>query len=202
MLQYIANNQIDWRALDYELDEIRAQKNDFISFSYYASSTISSDNIMLDTPPNMYLDYGKVDNPYIETTEWNWQIDPIGFRDVLNKIYQRYHLPVFPIENGVGVQEQWDGKNPIQDDYRINYHRRHIQELLNARDIDGVEILGYLGWGLIDILSSQGDMRKRYGLVYVNRTNHDLLDMKRVPKKSYTWFKNIIATNGQAVWEN
>lgn len=148
--------------------------------------------IPVDTEPNWYLVEGKVDNPHLDTTEWNWQIDPLGFRDVMNKMYQRYQLPVFPIENGIGVQEEWDGENPIQDDYRIAYHEAHMKAMFDAIHEDGVEIMGYLGWGLIDILSSQGDMRKRYGLVYVNRTNHDLRDMKRVPKKSYRWFKETI----------
>ena len=106
----------------------------------------------------------------------------------------------FQIENGIGVQEEWDGEHQIQDDYRIDYHKQHLQEMFNARDINGVEILGYLGWGLIDILSSQGDMRKRYGLVYVNRTNHDLRDMKRVPKKSFALFKKVTETDGKSVW--
>ncbi|MCJ0586215.1 family 1 glycosylhydrolase, partial [Enterococcus cecorum] len=164
---------------------------------YYASSTISHKNIPEDTIPNNYMKYGKQDNPFIPTTEWNWQIDPYGFRDVLNKMYQRYHLPVFPIENGIGVREVWDGENEIQDDYRIDYHRNHIQQMFAAMNEDGVEVIGYLGWGLIDILSSQGDMEKRYGVVYVNRSNHDLKDMKRVPKKSYHWLKQVIHSNGE-----
>ena len=147
------------------------------------------------------MDYGQKMNPYIESTEWNWQIDPLGFRDVLNKLYQRYRIPVFPIENGIGVRESWDGVHPIQDDYRIAYHKEHIKEMFLAMKEDGVEVIGYLGWGLIDILSSKGDMEKRYGLVFVNRTNHDLKDMKRVPKKSYAWFKDMIASGGALVFE-
>jgi 6-phospho-beta-glucosidase len=112
-------------------------------------------------------------------------------------MYQRYRLPVFPIENGIGVQEEWDGEHMIEDDYRIAYHRDHIRAMQAAIEEDGVEVLGYLGWGLIDILSSQGDMRKRYGVVYVNRTNHELRDMKRVPKKSYQWLKKVIRTDGK-----
>ena len=121
----------------------------------------------------------------------------LGFRDAINKIYKRTGLPVFPIENGIGVQEEWDGEHEIQDDYRIAYHREHIKEMFNAMHEDGIPVLGYLGWGLIDILSSQGDMRKRYGVVDVNRTNHDLRDMKRVPKKSYHWLKKVIECYGE-----
>lgn len=196
MMKCIENHHIDMNVLPGEMEEIKKQKNDFLSFSYYASSTISHKNIPEDTIPNNYMKYGKQDNPFIPTTEWNWQIDPYGFRDVLNKMYQRYHLPVFPIENGIGVREVWDGENEIQDDYRIDYHRNHIQQMFAAMNEDGVKVMGYLGWGLIDILSSQGDMEKRYGVVYVNRSNHDLKDMKRVPKKSYHWLKQVIHSNG------
>lgn len=196
MMKCIENHHINMNVLPGEMEEIKKQKNDFLSFSYYASSTISHKNIPEDTIPNNYMKYGKQDNPFIPTTEWNWQIDPYGFRDVLNKMYQRYHLPVFPIENGIGVREVWDGENEIQDDYRIDYHRKHIQQMFAAMNEDGVKVMGYLGWGLIDILSSQGDMEKRYGVVYVNRSNHDLKDMKRVPKKSYHWLKQVIHSNG------
>ncbi|WP_029278225.1 glycoside hydrolase family 1 protein [Carnobacterium jeotgali] len=201
MMQFVKNNEIDMNILSGELETIQNQKNDFISFSYYASSTISAEKIPAGTIPNEYMDYGRLDNPHLDTTEWNWQIDPLGFRDVLNKLYQRYQLPVFPIENGIGVKEEWDGTNLIEDDYRIDYHKKHLLAMYDAMYIDGVEVMGYLGWGLIDILSSQGDMRKRYGVVYVNRDNHDLKDMKRVPKKSYEWFKEVIKTDGKCLTE-
>lgn len=201
MLHFVEKHGVDMNVLPGEMEDIAKQKNDFLSFSYYASTTVNAEKIPAGIAPNYYLQYGKQDNPHIGTTEWNWQIDALGFRDVLNKMYQRYQLPVFPIENGIGVQEEWDGKNEIQDDYRIAYHRDHLKAMFDAMNEDGVDVMGYLGWGLIDILSSQGDMRKRYGLVYVNRTNHDLRDMKRVPKKSYHWFKEVIRTNGQHVFD-
>jgi len=188
---------IDSGLTEEELADLAAHKEDYLCFSYYASNTINSLKIEPGAYVNEYLVQGAQNNPYIKATEWNWQIDPLGFRDVMNKMYQRYGLPVFPIENGIGVQEEWDGVHEIEDDYRIEYHRNHIKAMFDAMHEDGVEILGYLGWGLIDILSSQGDMRKRYGVVFVNRTNHDLRDMKRVPKKSYHWLKKVIASNGQ-----
>lgn len=200
-LAYAKNHGIDMNIADGELKAIAKMTSDFISFSYYSSTTLSAQPIPEGTPPNFYMDYGQKMNPYIESTEWNWQIDPLGFRDVLNKLYQRYRIPVFPIENGIGVRESWDGVHPIQDDYRIAYHKEHIKEMFLAMKEDGVEVIGYLGWGLIDILSSKGDMEKRYGLVFVNRTNHDLKDMKRVPKKSYAWFKDMIASGGALVFE-
>lgn len=194
---FIQNNKIDLNILDGELEALNRLHSDYLTFSYYSSTTVDHTKIPANTIPNDYLKYGRKDNPYLRTTEWNWQIDPEGFRDVLNKIFHRYHLPVFPIENGIGVIEVWDGQNMIQDDYRINYHKNHIQAVKNSVKFDGVEVLGYLGWGLIDILSSQGDMRKRYGVVYVNRENHDLKDLKRIPKKSYNWLKKAIASNGE-----
>ncbi|AUW96258.1 glycoside hydrolase family 1 protein [Streptococcus pluranimalium] len=199
-MQYVRNNGIDMNILPGEMEVISKQKNDFLSFSYYASSTINSELIPEGIIPNRYMEYGKQENPHIGTTEWKWQIDSLGFRDVLNKMYQRYRIPVFPIENGIGVREVWDGENPIEDDYRIEYHRDHLKAMFDAMYVDGVECLGYLGWGLIDILSSKGDMEKRYGLVYVNRGNHDLRNMKRFPKKSYQWFKDVIKSNGKLIY--
>ncbi|MFC6464413.1 glycoside hydrolase family 1 protein [Marinilactibacillus sp. GCM10026970] len=197
VLTFLKNNDINMRATSEELSELGKLKSDFISFSYYASSTLNSNLVDSKTPINFAMQKGKQPNPHLKSTEWGWQIDPLGFRDIFNKLYQRYHIPVFPIENGIGVRENWDGVNPIQDDYRIDYHREHLQAMKDAMFEDGVEVIGYLGWGLIDILSSKGDMNKRYGLVYVNRDNHDLKDMKRVPKKSYNWFKKVIQSNGE-----
>ncbi|MCF1783652.1 glycoside hydrolase family 1 protein [Lactobacillus mulieris] len=201
MMNFVKEHHINMNASDSELESIEKQKNDFLSFSYYASNTINAAKIPPRTIPNYYLEYGNQPNPYLSRTEWNWQIDPLGFRDVLNKMYQRYRLPVFPIENGIGVREKWDGKNQINDTYRIEYHKNHIKEMFNAINEDGVKVIGYLGWGLIDILSSQGDMNKRYGVVYVNRSNHDLKDMKRVPKLSYDWLKKVIHSNGKSIYE-
>lgn len=171
-------------------------KNDFLAFSYYASRTLDGEAIAPGTPVNYYLQQGDKNNPYLQATQWNWQIDPLGFRTIMTRYHNDWRLPVFPIENGIGVMESWDGENPIQDDYRISYHREHIQAMKAAIFEDGAQVLGYLGWGLIDILSSQGDMRKRYGVVYVNRDNHDLKDLARVPKKSYAWLKQVIHSNG------
>ncbi|HGA2975912.1 TPA: glycoside hydrolase family 1 protein [Klebsiella aerogenes] len=172
-------------------------KVDYLAFSYYANRTLNSDAIPPGTAVNNYMLFGNQDNPYLKATEWNWQIDPLGFRTIITRYYNDWRLPVFPIENGIGVIESWDGENQVADDYRIAYHRDHINAMKAAMFEDGAQVIGYLGWGLIDILSSQGDMRKRYGVVYVNRENHDLKDLKRVPKKSYAWLKRVIHSNGE-----
>lgn len=146
---------------------------------------------------NNYMQFGDKKNDFLQATEWGWQIDPLGFRTIITRYYNDWRLPVFPIENGIGVIESWDGENPVADDYRIAYHRDHINAMKEAMFEDGARVIGYLGWGLIDILSSQDDMRKRYGVVYVNRENHDLKDLKRVPKKSYAWLKRAIRSHGE-----
>ena len=174
-------------------------KVDYLAFSYYASRTLNSDAIPPGTAVNNYMLFGNQDNPFLKATEWNWQIDPLGFRTIITRYYNDWRLPVFPIENGIGVIESWDGEHPIADDYRIAYHRDHINAMKAAIFEDGAQVIGYLGWGLIDILSSQGDMRKRYGVVYVNRENHDLKDLRRVPKKSYAWLKQVFRSNGEAM---
>lgn len=195
---YVKNNDIDLNIQDGDLDILSRVTSDYLTYSYYQSLMVDHTAIPEGTTPNAYLKHGGKDNPFLEASEWNWQIDPLGFRNILNKMYARYHLPIFPIENGLGVIEEWDGENSIEDNYRIEYLRDHIQAMKDAVELDGVEVMGYLGWSLAtDILSSQGDMRKRYGVVYVNRDNHDLKDLKRVPKKSYDWLKNVIKTNGK-----
>lgn len=195
VMTYIKNHQID---MDFTKQDQKVFDNlhsDFIAFSYYQSQVLDSSKIPIGTIVNDYLLYGETDNHYVQHNEWGWNIDPLGLRDVLNKIYSQYHLPLFPIENGIGVREEYDGKM-IQDDYRIRYHRGHIQALEDAVYEDGVSVMGYLGWGLIDIPSSGGDMNKRYGTVYINRTNDDLKDLARIPKKSYYWLQKVIKSNG------
>ncbi|MFD1392655.1 glycoside hydrolase family 1 protein [Lacticaseibacillus jixianensis] len=195
VMTFVKNHAIDMDFTAEDKAAFKQLKSDFIAFSYYRSGQINSDKVPINTIVNHYLDYGSEQVPGLPVNEWGWNVDPLGFRDILTKVYDQYHVPMFPIENGIGVREQYTGKE-IQDDYRIAYHRVHIQALKDAVNIDGVDVIGYLGWGLIDIPSSSGNMDKRYGMVYVNRTNSDLKDLKRVPKKSYAWFKHVIATNG------
>lgn len=198
VMNYVRNHKIE---MDYQLNDdetLIKVTSDFIAFSYYRSDTIDSTEVPAGTVPNQYLDFGLKRNPYLQTSEFGWQIDPLGFRDVLTKVYNQYCVPMFPIENGIGFREEYTGKE-IQDDYRIDYMRNHIQAMKEAILEDGVEVLGYLGWGLIDIPSSSGNMDKRYGTVYVNRTNHDLKDLKRIPKKSYWWLQKVIKSNGESL---
>lgn len=196
VLTYVAQHGIDYD-LQVGDDEILAQMHaDFLAFSYYQTLTINADKLPATAAPNDYLNYGGEANRFLATSEWGWGIDPIGFRRLITDLYNRYQVPVFPIENGIGCREQWDGEQPIQDDLRIKYHADHIKAMKDAMFIDGAKVLGYLGWGLIDIPSSHADVEKRYGVVYVNRSNHDLKDLRRVPKQSFYWLKAVLAKNG------
>lgn len=195
VIRYMEQQHIDDILKPEELSELAQTRSDFMSFSYYATSTIDSTKIPVGTAPNYYGNVGAKKNPYLQANEWGWQIDPQGFYGILMDLYNRTGLPIFPIENGIGVREEWDGEHTIEDDYRIKYHRDHIQALKDAVR-DGANVIGYLGWGLIDIPSSAGNVDKRYGVIYVNRTNHDLRDLKRVPKRSFYWLQQVIETNG------
>ncbi|WP_283621987.1 glycoside hydrolase family 1 protein [Limosilactobacillus avium] len=196
---YIKNHQVNNDYQDGD-GEILAQIHaDFLAFSYYRSTTLNADKLRPDCAPNRYLNAGMEANRFTPKTDWGWDIDPLGFRNIITHLYNCYHLPVFPIENGIGCQEEWDGQHPIEDDQRIKYHRDHIRAMKAAMFEDGAKVLGYLGWGLIDIPSSHADVNKRYGAVYVNRTNHDLRDLKRVPKKSFYWFQKVLADNGDQI---
>ncbi|WP_439645208.1 glycoside hydrolase family 1 protein [Lacticaseibacillus camelliae] len=202
VMTFLKDHKIDFDFRDGDAELLAPTRSDFLPFSYYRTTTVNASKIPAGTTPTYFLEKGGQDNPNLKTTaEWNWQIDPLGFRDIIDKMYARYRVPIFPIENGIGVIEHWDGEHEIQDDYRIQYHQQHLQAMRDAMFEDGVPVVGYLGWGLIDILSSQGDMRKRYGVVYVNRTNHDLRDLKRMPKKSFHWLQRVIKTNGAALDE-
>ncbi|WP_439426019.1 glycoside hydrolase family 1 protein [Oenococcus alcoholitolerans] len=196
VLSYMKANNLSDILKNKDLETISKTKNDFLSFSYYSSSLLDSSLIPVNAVPNYYIDLGHKVNPYLRTNEWGWQIDSLAFKGILLYLSDLTGQPIFPIENGIGAREKWDGKHQIDDQYRIDYHRAHIQALKEAVE-QGAKVIGYLGWGLIDIPSSQGNVDKRYGAVYVNRTNHQLLDLKRVPKKSYFWFKKVFASNGE-----
>ncbi|MFQ7412556.1 MAG: 6-phospho-beta-glucosidase, partial [Coprobacillus cateniformis] len=140
---------------------------DFISFSYYSSRCTSADPDMnKQTEGNVFA---TLKNPYLKASEWGWQIDPLGLRITLNSIYDRYQKPLFIVENGLGAKDELID-NTVEDDYRIDYLRQHIQAMSDAIEIDGVELWGYTTWGCIDLVSaSTGEMSKRYGFIYVDR---------------------------------
>ncbi|MDM8275418.1 family 1 glycosylhydrolase [Enorma phocaeensis] len=195
---YVAHRGIELDMSASELSAIASMRNDFSAFSYYRSQCVSASGITEDTPATSIADEGHVKNPTLQANEWGWEIDPLGFRHTLTEMYERCGLPVFPIENGIGWRERLpeDG-SPVADDYRVDCHRSHIQALKDAVELDGAEVIGYLGWGLIDIPSSSGDIEKRYGAVYVDYDAASGERLKRIPKKSFTWFKRAYESNGE-----
>ncbi len=169
---------------------------DFISFSYYSSRLVSADpNICEKTEGNVFK---SLRNPYLKASEWGWQIDPLGFRITMNLLYDRYQKPLFVVENGLGAVDTIDEDGNINDDYRIEYLREHIKAMKDAVNEDGVDLIGYTTWGWIDLVSaSTGEMKKRYGFVYVDKDNEGNGTLERRKKKSFDWYKKVIASNGE-----
>lgn len=185
---------IDWQPGDREL--LAEGTVDFISFSYYCSRCDSADPEV--TSKRMAANaFRTVRNPYLEASEWGWQIDPLGLRVTMNDLYDRYQKPLFIVENGLGAKDELTPEGTIEDDYRIAYMREHIRAMIDAVVEDGVPLMGYTMWGPLDLVSaSTGEMSKRYGVIYVDRDDQGQGSLKRIPKKSFYWYKRVIATDG------
>ncbi|NRF03226.1 6-phospho-beta-glucosidase BglA [Bacillus safensis] len=182
-------------------ESLRKGKVDYLGFSYYMSTTVKSDTVSDHNGDivNGALPHG-VDNPYIKSSDWGWSIDPTGLRYTLNRFYDRYQIPLFIVENGFGAIDQVEEDGTIHDPERIQYLASHIEALKKAIEHDGVDLIGYTPWGIIDIVSfTTGEMKKRYGMIYVDRDNEGNGSMKRLKKDSFTWYQNVIATNGEEV---
>lgn len=182
-------------------ESLRKGKVDYLGFSYYMSTTVKSDAVSDNNGDivNGALPHG-VDNPYIKSSDWGWSIDPTGLRYTLNRFYDRYQIPLFIVENGFGAIDQVEDDGSIHDPERIQYLASHIEALKKAIEYDGVDLIGYTPWGIIDIVSfTTGEMKKRYGMIYVDRDNEGNGSMKRLKKDSFTWYQNVIATNGEEV---
>lgn len=137
-----------------------------------------------------------VNNPYLEQTEWNAMIDPVGLRITLNDIYDRYQLPMMIVENGIGVSEELTPDGQVHDQYRIDYLKKHIIEMEKAL-ADGVDLFGYTIWSAVDIVSaSTGEVKKRYGLIFVDKYDDGTGTLKRYKKDSFYWYKELIESNG------
>ena len=140
---------------------------------------------------------GGIKNPYLEASDWGWQIDPKGLRYTLNELYGRYNIPLMVVENGLGAFDKVEEDGSINDDYRIEYLKDHIIQMKEAVK-DGVDLIGYTPWGCIDLVSaSTGEMEKRYGFIYVDKDNAGEGTLDRKKKKSFEWYKNVIKTNGE-----
>lgn len=187
-----------------DMEILKAGHPDFIAFNYYNTVSVarcgeeveekggSGDQQIANGEAGVYVG---VENAHLDFTEFGWQIDPVGFRNTLNEIYSRYRLPLIVTENGLGAYDKVEDDGTIQDDYRIDFLRKHIEQMENAI-ADGVDVFGYCPWSALDLISTHQGFAKRYGFVYVNRDDFDLKDLKRIPKKSFYWYKDVIASNG------
>ena len=170
---------------------------DFISFSYYSSRCTTVDpELMNKANGNAIMD--AVKNPYLKASDWGWAIDPVGLRITMNSLYDRYQKPLFIVENGLGAVDKVEADGSIHDTYRIDYLRAHIEQMEKAINEDGLPLLGYTTWGPIDLVSaSTGEMKKRYGFIYVDKDNEGKGTLARSRKDSFYWYKKVIASDGE-----
>lgn len=182
---------------DGDLELLANNTVDYVSFSYYSSRTASADPEVSKNQTSGNI-FKSLKNPYLPASEWGWQIDPLGLRYTLNVLYDRYQIPLFISENGLGAVDTPDENGNIDDDYRIDYLREHIKAMKDAVELDGVDLFGYTTWGPIDIVSAgTGEMKKRYGFIYVDLDNEGNGTLNRSKKKSFDWYKKVIASNGE-----
>lgn len=207
-MRYLKERDIVPVMLEEDKEILKNAKMDYIAVNYYrtlCASYLKEE----DTHPkgerafrgnevdfDQYGYFRDEKNENLAATEYGAQIDPMGLRIVLNEYYRKYRVPLIITENGLGEVDVLTDDEKIHDDYRINYLRKHIEACALAIE-DGVELMGYSPWSVMDLLSSHQGFKKRYGFIYVNREDHDLKDMRRIPKDSYYWYQNVIRTNGK-----
>ena len=185
-------NDISLEIEDGDLEDLKEGTIDFYTFSYYMSSVVGTHDVK-QAAGNMT--FGGV-NPYLKSTDWGWQIDPDGLRFALNEIYDRYQIPLMVVENGMGALDKVEEDGSIHDTYRIEYLKSHVRAMREAVD-DGVDLKGYTWWGPIDLVSAgTGEMRKRYGFIYVDKHDDGSGTYKRSRKDSFYAYQKIIKSNG------
>lgn len=187
-----------------DLDVLTAGVPDFLALNYYSTQTVGASrgdaSDLQARKGDQQIVRGEVGlyraekNPYLPTNAFGWEIDPVGVRTTLRRLWDRYRLPLVITENGIGAFDKLEGGR-VHDDYRIDYYRRHIEQIQLAIT-DGVGIFGYCPWSAIDLVSTHSGAAKRYGFIYVNREEFDLLDLARIKKDSFYWYRNVIDSNG------
>lgn len=209
-LNLLKSMGIDIDIKDGDDEILKAGKPDFMGINYYQSMTVAYnplDGVGMDGNKPNYTgekkEHGEfgvpgvfkiVKNKNLETTNWDWTIDPVALRIGLRRISSRYDLPVIITENGLGeFDELKDFK--IEDPYRIQYIKEHVLAIQGAIS-DGVEVLGYCTWSFTDLLSWLNGYQKRYGFVYVDRDETDEKELKRYKKDSFYWYQEVIKNNG------
>ncbi|EOC0210545.1 glycoside hydrolase family 1 protein [Cronobacter dublinensis] len=196
MLRWFRDNHITLNITDEDRAALRSTV-DFISFSYYMTGCVTTDETLNQQARGNILNM--VPNPHLQSSEWGWQIDPVGLRTLLNVLWDRYQKPLFIVENGLGAKDRVEADGSINDDYRIDYLNDHLVQVREAID-DGVEVMGYTSWGPIDLVSaSKAELSKRYGFIYVDRHDDGSGTLARRRKKSFAWYKEVIASNGASL---
>ena len=192
-LRYFAENNIEIQMDDSDLETLTEGTVDFVSLSYYSSTCVGSEE---DKAKDKGNGTTGLMNPYLKASEWGWTIDPMGLRWVLNKLYDRYQIPIMVVENGLGAIDKVSDDGEIHDQYRIDYVDQHVKAMRQALK-DGVNLIGYTYWGCTDVVSaSTGEFKKRYGFIFVNKFDDGSGDFSRRKKDSFYWYKNLIAHNG------
>lgn len=200
-----------------DMDIIKDGLSDYLGVNYYASKCVKypdeDNNYLREAKSNLsgkkgamgayemmpdFYEYMK--NPYSETNDWDWTIDATGMEYLLRDINQRYQIPMIITEGGLGAYDNLEANESVHDDYRIQYLSEHLKSIHRAIEL-GVDVFGYLPWSFVDVLSTSNGYNKRYGFVYVNRTDKELLDLRRIKKDSFYWYKKVIASNGSLLFE-
>lgn len=196
MRRFFRDNGIKLDITDADRDALRTTI-DFISFSYYMTGCVTTDEELNQKARGNIL--SMVPNPHLASSEWGWQIDPVGLRTLLNIMWDRWQKPLFIVENGLGAKDKLQADGTINDDYRISYLNDHLVQVREAID-DGVEVMGYTSWGPIDLVSaSKAEISKRYGFIYVDRDDEGKGTLARSRKKSFWWYKEVIGSNGASL---
>ncbi|MGU0036992.1 glycoside hydrolase family 1 protein [Enterobacter mori] len=196
MLRFFRDSGIQIDITDADREALKSTV-DFISFSFYMTGCVTTDEELNQQARGNIL--SMVPNPHLASSEWGWQIDPVGLRTLLNVLWDRYQKPLFIVENGLGAKDEPDADGMVQDDYRISYLNDHLVQVREAID-DGVEVMGYTSWGPIDLVSaSKAELSKRYGFIYVDRDDSGKGTLARSRKKSFYWYKEVIATKGASL---
>lgn len=203
---YLEEKGLTPTILEGDMDILKDAKPDFIAFNYYATATVAEsrndasgrmsregDQQIVIGEEGVYRD---VSNSNLQQSEFGWTVDPVGFRNTLRELNDRYNLPLIVTENGLGAYDKLEEGDVVNDDYRIDYLRRHLEQAKLAIT-DGVNLIGYCPWSAIDLISTHQGIKKRYGFIYVNRDEFDLKDLRRIRKKSFYWYKKAIETNGK-----
>ncbi|KWU62625.1 6-phospho-beta-glucosidase [Bacillus mycoides] len=201
---FMKSKNIEPVILEGDMEILSSSKPDYIAFNYYSSITVSEydENFVIDEAADQQIEVGEEgffmgdDNEHLELTDFGWEIDPIGFRVTLREVNDRYNLPIIVTENGIGAYDKVDEDGSVKDHYRIDYLKKHIEQMELAI-ADGVDVIGYCPWAAIDLISTHQGFRKRYGFIYINRDEDDLKDLKRIKKQSFYWYKEVISSNGK-----